>query len=48
MIWPRQVAHELTVSHPGTGDLKEASRLGVSRQALTKFVMDNHLQNGKI
>jgi hypothetical protein len=23
----------------------EASRLGVSRQALIKFVMDNHLQN---
>jgi hypothetical protein len=26
---------------------KEASRLGVSRQALIKFVMDSHLQNGK-
>jgi hypothetical protein len=26
---------------------KEATRLGVSRQALIKFVMDNHLQNGK-
>jgi hypothetical protein len=24
---------------------KEASRLGVSRQALIKFVMDNHLQH---
>jgi len=24
---------------------KEASRLGVSRQALIKFVMDSHLQN---
>ena len=24
---------------------KEATRLGVSRQALIKFVMDNHLQN---
>jgi len=24
---------------------KEASRLGVSRQALIKFVMDGHLQN---
>ena len=26
---------------------KEATRLGVSRQALIKFVMDSHLQNGK-
>jgi hypothetical protein len=26
---------------------KEASRLGVSRQALIKFVMDNHLQNAR-
>ena len=26
---------------------KEASRLGVSRQALIKFVMDNHLQSAK-
>ena len=26
---------------------KEASRLGVSRQALIKFVMDSHLQHGK-
>ena len=25
----------------------EASRLGVSRQALIKFVMDGHLQNAK-
>ena len=27
---------------------KEATRLGVSRQALIKFVMDNHLQHGKL
>jgi hypothetical protein len=26
---------------------REATRLGVSRQALIKFVMDSHLQNGK-
>ena len=26
---------------------KEASRLGVSRQALIKFVMDSHLQHAK-
>jgi hypothetical protein len=26
---------------------KEASRLGVSRQALIKFAMDSHLQNAK-
>ena len=26
---------------------KEASRVGVSRQALIKFVMDNHLQHAK-
>ena len=26
---------------------KEATRLGVSRQALIKFVMDSHLQNAK-
>jgi hypothetical protein len=26
---------------------REATRLGVSRQALIKFVMDNHLQHGK-
>ena len=26
---------------------KEATRLGVSRQALIKFVMDNHLQHAK-
>ena len=26
---------------------KEATRLGVSRQALIKFVMDSHLQNAR-
>ncbi|MDR0466037.1 MAG: BrnA antitoxin family protein [Deltaproteobacteria bacterium] len=26
---------------------KEASRLGISRQALIKFAMDNHLQHAK-
>ena len=47
---PGRALQRVNVDFPGwmIGAMdSEASRLGVSRQALIKFVMDNHLQHVK-